>query len=145
MAAGLQNARTYIQSGNVVFDTDQDAAKAKAELESRLHRHVGRPVGVLIREASEMRTVLDRNPFRNAASNQVVVIFLDEPPLPDILETSKGQNDEEIEAGEREVFVHYPSGIGRSRLKLTAMETGTARNMNTVAKLADMASDATQL
>jgi len=42
--------------------------------------------------------------------------------------------------GDREIFVHYPSGMGRSKLKIPAAKTGTARNMNTVAKLAEMAS-----
>ena len=42
--------------------------------------------------------------------------------------------------GEREIFVHYPSGMGRSKLKIPAAKTGTARNMNTVAKLVEIAS-----
>ncbi len=48
--------------------------------------------------------------------------------------------NEEMRLGEREIFVHYPSGMGRSKLKIPAATYGTARNMNTIAKLAEMAS-----
>jgi uncharacterized protein (DUF1697 family) len=51
-----------------------------------------------------------------------------------------GQSDEKMGLGDREIFVHYPSGMGRSKLKIPAAKTGTARNMNTVAKLGEMAS-----
>jgi uncharacterized protein (DUF1697 family) len=41
--------------------------------------------------------------------------------------------------GAREIYVRYGAGIGRSKLKIPAAKTGTARNMNTIAKLAEMA------
>jgi uncharacterized protein (DUF1697 family) len=50
-----------------------------------------------------------------------------------------GQADEEIRLGKREIFVHYASGMGRSKLRIPAAKTSTARNMNTVAKLAEIA------
>jgi uncharacterized protein (DUF1697 family) len=48
--------------------------------------------------------------------------------------------DEEIRLGAREIYVYYGSGMGKSKLKIPAAKSGTARNMNTVAKLAEMAS-----
>ncbi len=54
---------------------------------------------------------------------------------------SKGQANEEIRLGAREIYVHYPDGIGRSKLRIPAARDGTARNMNTVAKLAAMAAE----
>ncbi len=68
-----------------------------------------------------------------------MLIFLDQPPRSDVLASVKGQTDEEIVVGEKEIFVHYPSGMGRSKLRIPAAEAGTARNMNTVAKLVEMA------
>jgi uncharacterized protein (DUF1697 family) len=69
-----------------------------------------------------------------------VAIFLDERPPQDALKTITGQVEEEVALGTREIYVHYGAGMGRSKLKISAAKKGTARNMNTVAKLADWAS-----
>jgi uncharacterized protein (DUF1697 family) len=55
------------------------------------------------------------------------------------LETVRDRTDEEVAPGEREIYVAYGSGMGRSKLKIPAAKDGTARNINTIAKLADMA------
>jgi uncharacterized protein (DUF1697 family) len=68
-----------------------------------------------------------------------VAIFLDQPPQANALDTVKGQNEEEIRLGLREIYVHYGEGMGTSKLKIHAAKNGTARNMNTVAKLAELA------
>ena len=68
-----------------------------------------------------------------------VAIFLDHAPAPDALKNVKGQANEEMQLGAREIYVHYPDGMGRSKLRIPAAGDGTARNMNTVAKLAAMA------
>jgi uncharacterized protein (DUF1697 family) len=68
------------------------------------------------------------------------VIFLDERPPTDALDHVSGRRDEEMRLGAREIFVHYASGMGRSKLKIPAAQSGTARNMNTVARLAQIAS-----
>ncbi|HVH78916.1 MAG TPA: hypothetical protein VM782_05980, partial [Stellaceae bacterium] len=70
---------------------------------------------------------------------RVMAIFLDNPPAPDALTAMVGQQDEEIALGRREIYVHYPSGQGRSKLRIPAARFGTARNMNTVATLAEWA------
>jgi len=66
------------------------------------------------------------------------VIFLDERAPRDAVNQATGQVDEEMRLGGREIFVFYPSGMGRSKLRIPAARAGTARNMNTVAKLAEM-------
>lgn len=138
--AGFARVETYIASGNVVFESEAASAKVKAELESRLQAYAGKPVGVVVRSASEMLGVLKANPFPKADPARTTVIFLDEPPPSDALAQISGQQDEEMQLGEKEIFVHYPSGMGRSKLKIPAAKTGTGRNMNTVAKLVEMAS-----
>lgn len=138
--AGFTNVRTYIQSGNVVFDTALPVSAAKLELEARLKDYCGKLVGVVLRDGEQMRNILARNPFPYAPPAKVAVLFLDEAPAPDIVATAKGQADEEVVLGAMEVFVHYPSGMGRSKLRLSAASAGTARNLNTVAKLAAMLS-----
>jgi uncharacterized protein (DUF1697 family) len=52
-----------------------------------------------------------------------------------------GKKDEELRLGKREIYVHYGEGMGTSKLKIPAVRDGTARNMNTVAKLAAMANE----
>lgn len=135
-AAGFANVRTYIASGNVLFDSPLPEAKVKASLEARLLQYAGKPVGVLVRTAAEMHAVLQANPFAQAAPNHVVAIFLDKAPPAAALERVSGQGSEEVRLGRREIYVHYRDGIAGSKLKIPAAAQGTARNMNTVAKLA---------
>lgn len=137
--AGFTRVETYIASGNVVFESKAAPSKVKAELERRLLAVVGKPVGVVVRSAAEMLAVLKANPFHRAEPKHTYAIFLDEPPPSDALTHVSGQNDEKLRLGRREIFVQYGSGMGRSKLKIPAAKAGTARNMNTVARLAEMA------
>lgn len=138
-AAGFANARTYLASGNVVFAAAGREAAVKATLEKALEAYAGKPVGVMVRSGAEMAAIVTANPFPAAATNRTVAIFLDEPPPKDALAGVTGRADEEIALGTREIFAHYPSGMGRSKLKIPAAKAGTARNMNTVATLAEWA------
>jgi len=137
--AGFTKVQTYIASGNVVFHSEKSATQTKAVLEARLRSYWGRSVEVLVRTADELAAVLKANPFKNAAANKTVAIFLDERPPIDALRNAVGQRHEEMRLGTREIFVHYVEGIGRSKLKIPTARTGTARNMNTVAKLIEIA------
>jgi uncharacterized protein (DUF1697 family) len=137
--AGFQNARTYIASGNVVAERDGSEAEAKAALEAELGAYAGKPVRVIVRTGVEMSKVVANNPFPDRAASQTVAIFLDLAPSPDAVKDIKGQTNEELRLGAREIYIHYPDGIGRSKLRIPAAGDGTARNMNTVAKLAAMA------
>jgi uncharacterized protein (DUF1697 family) len=137
--AGFTRVETYIASGNVVFDSGDSAASVKAKLEKRLKAYAGKPVGVIVRTAAEIATVLERNPFPKAPPNYTAAIFLDAAPPRDALKHATGQADEEMQLGKHEIYVHYGSGMGRSKLKIPAAKSGTARNMNTIAKLAAMA------
>jgi uncharacterized protein (DUF1697 family) len=143
-AAGFKKVKTYIASGNVVFETSSPEAKVKSMLESRLAGYTGKPIGVLLRTAAEMAAVLSANPFSQAPPNRTVAIFLDEPPPTDTLQAVVAPDGEEVALGLREIYVYYPQGMGRSKLKLPAAKHGTARNINTVAKLAQMAAGSDQ-
>ena len=138
-AAGFKNVRTYIASGNVVFESGASAAKIKALLEVRLKSYAGKPVGVIVRDARELAAVLKANPFPKAAPHFVHAIFLDEPPPKDALAHAIGCKNEEMRLSTREIFVHYADGAGTSKLRVPAAKTGTARNMNTVAALVKLA------
>ncbi|WP_138465447.1 DUF1697 domain-containing protein [Poseidonocella sp. HB161398] len=136
--AGFADVATYIQSGNAVFRTELEAAEAQAALEAELQAALGQPVGVFLRDSLALGKILAENPFPGAPPAQVAVLFLAGAPAPDPASRARGQTDEEIVAGASELYIRYPSGMGRSRLKLPEMAEGTARNLRTVAKLADM-------
>jgi len=137
--AGFTRVETYIASGNVIFESKRAASKVKAELEARLLAFAKKPIGVVLRTAAEIAAVLKANPFPKAEPKFTYAIFLDHRPPRDALDDVTGQADEEMRLGKREIFVHYPSGMGHSKLRIPAAKPGTARNMNTVAKLAEMA------
>jgi uncharacterized protein (DUF1697 family) len=139
--AGCAKVRTYIASGNAVFESRRSEAGVKAVLEARLEEYAGKPTQVLVRTHAEMAAVLKANPFPNAAANRTVAIFLDEPPPVDALTHVSGRSSEEIELGVREIYVHYGDRMAGSKLKIPAAKTGTARNMNTVAKLIQLADE----
>jgi uncharacterized protein (DUF1697 family) len=86
-----------------------------------------------------MDAVLKANPFPGAPGKRVVAIFLDEKPPGDALDHVRGQGSEEMRLGEREIYVRYGEDMGRSKLDIPAARAGTARNMNTVAKLVELA------
>ena len=102
--------------------------------------YAGKPVGVLVRTAKEMQQVLAANPFEKLEPNRTVAVFLDEPPPKDALSTVTGAVTEEVRLGEREIYVYYGTRMADSKLKIPAAKAGTARNMNTIAKLAELAS-----
>jgi uncharacterized protein (DUF1697 family) len=140
-ASGLSGVRTYIASGNVVFTSGKSEAAVKKALEARLEAYAGKPVGVLVRSAAEMQGVLNDNPFPKAPANRVVAVFLDSPPPKDTLAAVRGQKDEAIGLGKREIYIHYGDGMAKSKLVVPAAKAGTARNMNTIATLAKLAAE----
>ena len=137
--AGFARVETYIASGNVIFESKAAPSRVKSELEAKLLAHCGKRVGVVVRTASEMLAVLKANPFPEAEPRYAYAIFLDERPPREALAHAVGQDGERMSVGDREIFVCYPLGIGRSKLRIPAASRGTARNMNTVAKLAEIA------
>jgi uncharacterized protein (DUF1697 family) len=139
--SGLDNPKTFIASGNLLFVSDETESAVARLLEARLREHMKAEVPVLVRTADEMAAVATANPFPGAEGSKVVAIFLEKEPHKDALEKASGIADEKLALGAREIYVHYPSGMAWSKLRLPAAAGGTARNMNTVAKLAAMAKE----
>jgi uncharacterized protein (DUF1697 family) len=138
---GFKNVRTYIQSGNVVFESPLAEAKIHATLEQALEKRMGKKIDVILRSAAELRSILQANPFPDVEPAKVAVVFLSEAPPK--LETIAGPDGEQVRAAKREIYIHYPNGMGRSKLKLPpSVRSGTVRNINTVSKLAGMAAPA---
>ena len=138
---GFERCRTFIASGNLLFTSSKSERAIKSALEPALKKHMSREVGVMVRTAREMAKVARANPFPDEPGNKVLAIFLDEAPPKDALDAAKNIADERMALGTREIYVHYPDGQGRSKLKIPAAAAGTARNMNSVQKMAAMAEE----
>lgn len=137
--AGLAQARTYIASGNVIFRSGASEQEVRDALGMQLHGYAGKPVGVLVRSASEIAGVVAGNPFPNEPGNRVMALFTDAPLPAHPLEGAACVQNEEVRLGRCTLFVFYPAGMAKTRLRLPSERTGTMRNMNTVAKLAELA------
>ena len=136
--AGFEQVKTYIASGNVVFASEFDVDGVRQALEMCLEVYAGKRVGVLVRTVTELADVVKRNPFADRPGNRTVALFVDEKLSPDQLEQVTGQQGEELRLGKREIFISYDDGMADSKLRIPVAKAGTARNMNTVAKLAEM-------
>ena len=133
---GFKRVRTYIQSGNVIFESSLSAARAQDALERALAKHMGKKIDVILRSASELRSVLSANPFPDEPPAKVAVLFCADVVQRDLLAHVAAPGGEKVVATDREIYVFYPNGMGRSKLKLpSAKGPVTARNINTVTKL----------
>lgn len=138
-AAGFARVRTYIASGNLLFDADGAEDNVRHALEAPLERLARKPVRVILRQDAALAGVLAANPFPDAAPNRLTVSFLDGAPPLDTLARVTGRAGERIALGTREIYIDYGAAMRDSKLRVPAAEAGTARNLNTVAKLAAMA------
>ncbi len=136
---GFESVQTYIASGNVIFKSTDSAASVKSALESELIAYAGKPVGVMVRTTTNMKSILSANPFADAEPSKVTVLFLDRKAKQSDISESTGIKNEVISMGVKELYIHYPDGIGSSKLKNPAAKSGTARNINTVRKIVLMA------
>lgn len=139
--AGFVKVKTYIASGNVVFQSDAPEDQVRSALEEQLAAHAGKQVGVVVRTAVEIADTLARNPFKDAPANRVMALFVDGALPADPLEGVTGIKNEQVRLGKRELFILYPDGMANTRLRIPSEKSGTARNMNTVAKLTELAAE----
>jgi uncharacterized protein (DUF1697 family) len=138
---GLESPRTFIASGNLLFNSSKGEAKLCEIVERRLGEHMGAEVPVMVRTAQEMADAVAANPFSDEPGNRVYAIFLDDRPNAQAIAAARHVTDERLALGRREIYVHYPTGMGQSKLKIPAAAKGTARNMNSVAKMAVLLAD----
>lgn len=149
---GLDDVRTLLQSGNVVFrSAERDGRKLEGQLEARLTRDLGLATDLFLRTAEEWQAVRLRNPFPREAEeapNHLVVTVLKEAPSKDRWAALDAaiRGRERVRGDGRQAYIVYPDGIGRSRLTAALIEKslgtrGTSRNWNTVTKLTTIASD----
>jgi uncharacterized protein (DUF1697 family) len=136
--AGFADARSYIASGNVILRSMAAEQTVRDALQVRLHAYAGKPVGVLVRSAAEIAKLVADNPFPDQPGNRVMALFTDDELPKQPLDGAVGLRNEQVHLGARALYVFYPDGMGKTRLRLPSERNGTARNMNTVAKLAEL-------
>ncbi len=137
-ACGFTNVRTFIASGNLLFDSDLAEAEVQARVEAGLEKFFGKPVPVFVRSSKEMAATAAANPFPDDKPSRVMVHFIPADPVAEMLVEARDVAGERLALGPRSIIVSYGEGIGKTRLKLPAVKGGTARNMNSVAKMAAM-------
>lgn len=138
---------TYIQSGNVVFDSmENDLKLLSQKITARIKARHGFEPHVLLLQASELREAIESNPFPEAiaAPKTLHFFFLDQSAVSVDIEAIEGAKSpsERYRLAERLFYLHAPDGIGRSKLAANAERylgvVTTARNYRTVEKLASM-------
>jgi uncharacterized protein (DUF1697 family) len=146
---GWSDVRSYIQSGNLLFEAGAAPKRLEADLEAALERRFGFSIPTLIRAASDWPSYVRGNPFPEAsrsAPNRVMLELAKAPPQPDAV----GQLQQRAGAGERivqvgdAIWIHYPQSVARSKLSPALVDRlvgspVTTRNWRTVLKLHEMA------
>ncbi|MDQ6660830.1 MAG: DUF1697 domain-containing protein [Chloroflexota bacterium] len=146
---GLRDVVTYIQSGNVIFTSDEaDVAQLQKDIEESFEKRCGFHVQVIVRTSAQLREIIENNPFQGQPGKEskwLVVLFLAACPATtaqeDLLKAYNGP--EELFIVGKEVYIYYPDSIGRSKLSQSLLEkklktVGTARNWNTILHLQEL-------
>jgi uncharacterized protein (DUF1697 family) len=147
---GLAQATTVLQSGNVVFRAAGAYPRPiERKIRDALLRELHVECEVQIRTASELRKIIEANPLAGPARkdpSHLVVVFLSGAPEKEAAGAlvREYSGPEEIRFADRELYIHYGEGIGRSKLTASVLErhlgvSCTARNWNTVGKLLEVA------
>ncbi len=153
--AGFERVETYIQSGNAVLDGRRTAEQTKRVIAEALEKHMGAPVGVLVRTHAELTGLIEKNPFAAEAAadgSKVHVVFLSGAPgrpaeveLARIVEKYPERRERYHLAGDA-LYLHLPLGAADHKFTGKALERalgmGTGRNWNTVLKLHAMSARA---
>lgn len=146
---GLDNVQTYLQSGNVVFDSpEQNIAKISASIRAKIEKEFGFSVPVLIRTAEDFRRIIESHPFAHEEAARVLVTFLYGRPEHSIRTALSLYKDkvDQFALGEQEIYLFCPGGYGKTKLSNNFFEkrlgvTATTRNWKTVNALHGMASE----
>ena len=137
-ASGFENCRTFINSGNLLFTSDLGEAEVKERMEQRVADFFGKPAPVYVRSVKEMAEAVARDPFADDKPSRRFAHFIDEQPVQAMLDEARDVQGERMALGPRLIYVSYGEGIGKTKLKLPPVKQGTARNMNSVAKIAEL-------
>ena len=132
--AGLKKVSTFIQSGNVLFESEKSESEVKVLLEDLLQKKMGKHIEVAVRTETELKDILSKNPFAKYAPERTGIIFFTSR-VPEEAKELPRSGKERVHYRVREIIVFYPDGIGKSKLKIEDSGLGTMRNVNTITKI----------
>ena len=146
----LRDPQTYVQSGNIVFTTDErDLDKLRKILETAIHKKFGFQTDAVLRSAKDLREVIAGNPFakrKDIHPGKLLVTFFSADPGEAARKQARAIKcvPEELFIEGREAYIYLPNGAGRSKLNWplipkTLKVQGTARNWNSVTKMLEIA------
>jgi uncharacterized protein (DUF1697 family) len=133
---GFDHVRTFIASGNLLFTSDLDEEEVRAFIAAKVAAFFGRDIPIFVRSAAEMAELAASNPFTDDKGSRVMAHIIADAPTQAMIDDARDVQGERMALGPRALYVSYGEGIGSSKLKLPATAAGTARNMNSVAKIA---------
>lgn len=144
--AGFGNARTYIQSGNVLVDSGLSAKEVETHVHDIIKKHIGADLAVVARTGAQLQKVLDENPFKEGydISRVFFVSFAELPPSQKIKELlAQDFSPEELAIIKNTAYMYIPGTYGRTFLSNNFLEkklgvVATTRNFNTISKLIEM-------
>lgn len=149
--AGHPDAQTVVATGNAVIAAEGADAALEARIETALETALGQSTEVFARDGAALAAIVAGNPFPAMARDDpshLVVVFLTGEPEAAAVEALRGKikGPEEVMAGPRCLYASYPDDIGHSKLTAALIERalrlrGTARNWNTVLKMAELTRD----
>jgi uncharacterized protein (DUF1697 family) len=146
---GCEKVRTYIQSGNAIFQCNKDhSSNIGRDISSGILESIGFEPKVLLLEKAELQDAINNNPFDTDDGKALHFFFLDSHPThPDLEQLlSVKSKSEEFKLNKCIFYLHAPDGIGRSKLAAKVEQAlgvpATARNWNTVSKLMAMVEQA---
>jgi uncharacterized protein (DUF1697 family) len=148
----LQDPKTYVQSGNVLFKTKElNEAKLSSRIQVGIEKKFGFRPDVILRTADELRRAVTKNPFsarKNIDPSKLLVSFLTTAPRSEACEKLRALDTapEELWIDGREIFIYYPNGLARPKFQWTKADkilnvVGTGRNWNSVTKMLAMAEE----
>jgi uncharacterized protein (DUF1697 family) len=150
----FEDVKTYIQSGNVIFESiEYDSIKLSHIIEKRIAEVFNFDVKVLIRTKNEMKNVIDRNPFKKEDQKHIYVTFLSDNPsekliidLNQIITEDMKNITDKYKVSKKEIYLFLPNGYGRTKLNNNFFENkldipATTRNWRTINKIVDIASN----
>ena len=146
--SGFQNVQTYIQSGNVVFQSSEETKNLEDKIQNAISSHFGFEVSVIVKTNAELRLIFDSCPFENAKKEKSYFIILNKIPERNLIEeVNKISYDaEEIIIKNNCLYFYCSKGFGQAKFNMSTYErklnlVGTSRNYNTMVKLLSLSSD----
>lgn len=146
--SGLQNVQTYIQSGNVIFQSSENASELETKIQKLIVNHFGFDVSVIVKTNNELQTIFDASPFSNEKKEKSYFIILSKIPESNLVEevAKLPYENEEVIIKNDCLYFYCSTGYRKTKFNMSSYERklkviGTARNYNTMVKLLSLSSE----